>query len=73
MKVLEGSTFGFCLTGVFDGPVFLVQRLVAIEESFASLVLDSGIWDAVCHQMNIATTENELSPQGLVSATRYFT
>jgi hypothetical protein len=33
-------------------------------------VLDSGLWDSICHQVNVGTTENELSPLGLLTAVR---
>lgn len=37
---------------------------------YGDTVLDSGLWDSICHQVNIGTTENELSPLGLLTAVR---
>lgn len=94
---MEGTSFGYPHTGLFDGPALLILR--AIKKSpdeyhdhfsppFLSLllffactnlfelirygdtVLDSGLWDSICHQVNVGTTENELSPLGLLTAVR---
>jgi hypothetical protein len=32
-------------------------------------VLESGVWDSLCHQLKEATKGNEISPQGLLTAT----
>jgi fused-like protein len=38
------------------------------NNEFTEAVLDSGIWETICFQLNVSTTENELSPSGLSSA-----
>jgi hypothetical protein len=67
---IEGSTFGYQQTGLFDGCVFLVEKMLLLDSGFMVYLLDSGLWESLCYQINQSTTENELSPSALSAATR---
>eukprot|EP00026_Physarum_polycephalum_P000940 Phypoly_transcript_00941.p1 GENE.Phypoly_transcript_00941~~Phypoly_transcript_00941.p1 ORF type:complete len:920 (+),score=130.35 Phypoly_transcript_00941:137-2896(+) len=67
----EGTSFGYPHTGLFDGPALLILRAIKKSpDEYGDTVLDSGLWDSICHQVNVSTTENELSPLGLLTAVR---
>jgi hypothetical protein len=69
VESIEGSTFGFRQTGMFDGCAFLILKILGIEPNFVEILLDSGIWESLCHQIG-SKTSNELSPNGLTCVVR---
>jgi fused-like protein len=70
MKPIEGSCFGFQQTGLFDSAIFLLQKLVLKDDYFLELFLCSGLWEVIFYQLNPTKSANELSPNGLLTATR---
>ncbi|KAF2076348.1 hypothetical protein CYY_002354 [Polysphondylium violaceum] len=71
MRDLEGGCFGRPYLGLLDGAACILLRLIKRgDKEFLETMLESGIWEALCHQISDSTTEVELSPHGVIYALR---
>eukprot|EP01132_Coremiostelium_polycephalum_P005629 gene5629-7004_t len=71
MREYEGGCFGRPYLGLLDGCACMLLRLLKRGGyDFLETMLESGIWEAVCHQINNTTGEIELSPSGIIYALR---
>ncbi|PRP76426.1 hypothetical protein PROFUN_12038 [Planoprotostelium fungivorum] len=70
MRAIEGTCFGWQQTGCFDHMIYLVQKMIVKEEDMIDEFTESGLWETIFYQLNAMNTSNELSPNGIVTATR---
>eukprot|EP01133_Synstelium_polycarpum_P007452 gene7452-8718_t len=71
LRDIEGGCFGRPYLGLLDGCACILLRLLKREgTSFLENLLESGVWEAVCHQLSSPEGDVELSPSGVIYALR---
>eukprot|EP00741_Cyanophora_paradoxa_P004992 tig00000842_g4839.t1 len=71
MTRLEGTCFGYPLTGALDGPLALLKRLISRGGPTAvERILDSGLWPLLCRELKALGPASEISPSGLLTAVK---
>ncbi|GAM18589.1 hypothetical protein SAMD00019534_017640 [Acytostelium subglobosum LB1] len=71
LRDIEGGCMGRPYLGMLDGCACILLRLIKRnDQTFLEDLLESGVWETLCHQINNLTSEFELSPMGLVYCLR---
>eukprot|EP00164_Ancoracysta_twista_P002748 GFYU01003655.1.p1 GENE.GFYU01003655.1~~GFYU01003655.1.p1 ORF type:complete len:1190 (-),score=281.96 GFYU01003655.1:151-3621(-) len=71
MRKLEGTGIGYPVTGLVDGAVSLLQRMMSKNPSImCDTLLQTQLWAALCQQLKNMDACVEISPSGFLSAVR---